>query len=140
MLEMSSGFKSFRRLTPCPPELVELPPPPPLELFVMRESTRMPSMNTSGSLDSEIEDAPRIRMRGAAPVAPDPCVTVTPGSFDWRTSAIAAFGTARINSCVLSTATCAGCERRVCSPPVPVTTISFSVSATSDNWKFTVTV
>ena len=36
MLAMSSGLRSLRRLTPWPPELVALPPPEPLELFVIR--------------------------------------------------------------------------------------------------------
>ena len=48
---------------------------------------------------------------------------------------MAASGIARIISSVFSTATCAGCDLRVCSPPVPVTTTSLSVSAASEIWK-----
>ena len=93
--------------------LVALPPPFPLELLVVRESTLTPSMKTSGALEREIDAAPRMLMRGAVPVVPEPVVTFTPATRPSSTCVTVETGATVVTSLALIVETTAPWAARV---------------------------
>jgi hypothetical protein len=79
MFSISSGLMSSRRDGPLPPvPTPAVPPTAPGRLFV-DDVMRTPSMMTIGSLVSESDAWPRMRMREPEPVAP-PLTTCTPAA------------------------------------------------------------
>jgi hypothetical protein len=78
MSSISSGLMSLNRDGSCPPV--------PCAVDSDELSTRMPSMISSGSFESEIELEPRMRMREPAPVSPADVWTTTPGTRELNAS------------------------------------------------------
>ena len=103
-------------------------------------STRTPSMYSSGSFDSEMDEAPRMRICCAVPATPDPPVRETPGTRPCSTSDTLFTGAAAITSPTGTLAMVAPCARRSCLPAVPVTTSSFSFSPVTASAKLAVAV
>ena len=97
-------------------------------------------MNTSGALDSEIDVAPRMLMRGAAPIVPDACSTFTPGTRPSSTSVTFVIGALEFTSFASMLATTAPCAARDWLPTVPVTTIASSSVALALRAKSTTSV
>ena len=117
MFSISAGFRSSTRVGFWPPTLIVLPPG--------SELARTPSMRMMGSLVSDTELDPRIRIREPPPVVPLVCVTVTLGAREDSRSLrllIADFGTAS----ALMVATALPVSRRRSDSPVAATTTSSS--------------
>jgi hypothetical protein len=116
MFSMSSGLMSLNREGSAPPTSSELTSAP-----VEAVLRRTPSTMTSGSLLSETEFEPRMRMREPVPVEPPEDCTVTPEARDERSSekfVTAARGT--LSSVIVVEEF--PCSRRRCVSPVAVTT------------------
>jgi hypothetical protein len=92
-------------------------------------------MISSGSLEREIELAPRIRICCAVPVVPDEAVTDMPGtravSRSWRLDT----GADSTIEAAFTDATTAEFARRSTAPAVPVTTTSSSATAEVESRK-----
>ena len=131
MSSISSGLMSLKRdgswpPVPCADDCGEL-------------SARMPSMMSSGSLESEIELEPRIRMREPAPISPAAVCTTTPGTRELSASErllTAALGIAALSIVAVG----APFSRFRSDWPVAVTVIASSVVAALDMAKSAVTV
>lgn len=122
MLSISSGFRSFVRLVALPP----VPGPDPMSLVM-----RTPSMIQIGSLDSESEFAPRIRMRAPVPVCVPSC-TDTPGVRAFSTSWTLAIGAFSVMSATVKLATALPISTRRVSP-VAVVTTGVRLTATAES-------
>ena len=114
-------------------------PPTPSELDSGLLSMRTPSMISSGSLESDIEFAPRIRTLAPVPVVPELCETVTPAVRPDSTSEkfwIAAFG----SESAFTVATDAPFSRWRCSVPDAVVTTALRIDGTALSDKSSVVV
>jgi hypothetical protein len=121
MLSISSGFRLFRKFGRPPPMKVSLSAP---AMFGLPCSTRTPSTITSGSLESDADDKPRIRTREPPPTVPFDAIMVTPAVRPLRTSCIAVMGWVVVNSPTSIFATALPSSRVSCCPVAVVTTPS----------------
>jgi hypothetical protein len=97
-------------------------------------------MITIGSFDSEIDAAPRTRIRCDVPDVPDAWLTATPGVRAIRISDTDETGDVSTICDAWTCATTAACARRSWRPAVPVTTTCSSAIAVGRSANSTVTV
>ncbi len=122
MDSMSSGLMSSSRDGSCPPEKREKSS----EVF-----TRMPSTYTSGSFDSDMLLAPRMRIRLPMPGVPLELKTWTPAVRPWSSSAMLVIGATSVTSAAAIEETALPSSRTRCAPTAVTTTSSSAIAARS---------
>ena len=97
---------------------------PPMPPGCAELSTRTPSTMTSGSLESDSELAPRMRIDGDAPVLPFPWMICTPGVRACSSSVTFVTGEVATTESAFTVLMTLPTSRRDCSPVAVVTTVS----------------